>query len=374
MTIEPNRLFKASDYLGMCDPDMETHYELYDRVISVRLGTGVPMGTRGTIIGIMLGQTHLDTYYEVLFDHLQKNSLDAILLGGNNQLCRIKVRSYHLLNYSHSLRARSMSNNQQQRVTSTDNAWDRRLTDQPASARQAAPQQPTRILRRTSNETNSNSNAKSKQETIVPVTTTQEKPLLMDSILSSAKEQSGNAKMSASLLTDMSKLTQPVTENALLSQSVQNPVLAAPLSNEKRSTSQVASPTTNTVTTSTSTSMVDKTIVPSQVPSSASSSTDSLLMRAINDSRQLPTTEMHLIHNPPASILQQSWNNMSHSSALPSAMDLSTSDQQQSWKNIIEQAASSQSHPIDSFTTQQQQQAWASSSSTSQFQPPRTFV
>ncbi|CAF4688050.1 unnamed protein product, partial [Rotaria magnacalcarata] len=78
-------------------------------------GTGVPIGTRGTIIGVMLGQTHLDTYYEVLFDHLPKNSLDAILLGRNNQQCRIKVRSYHLLNYSHSLRTRSITNYQQQR-------------------------------------------------------------------------------------------------------------------------------------------------------------------------------------------------------------------------------------------------------------------
>ncbi|CAF0749442.1 unnamed protein product [Adineta steineri] len=113
-SFEPDRLFKASEFLGMCDPDIGTTFQLYDRVVNVRLGTGVPIGTRGTIIGIMHGQTNLDTYYEILFDNLPINSLEAILLGKNQQKCRIKVHSYHLLNYSHSLRVRS-NNYQHQR-------------------------------------------------------------------------------------------------------------------------------------------------------------------------------------------------------------------------------------------------------------------
>ena len=93
----------------MCDPDVETTFALYDRVVSVRLGTGVPIGTRGTIVGIMQGRLNLDTYYEILFDNLSSTSMEAILHGKNQQKCRIKVHSYHLLNYSHSLRGRSMN-------------------------------------------------------------------------------------------------------------------------------------------------------------------------------------------------------------------------------------------------------------------------
>jgi hypothetical protein len=75
------------------------------------------------VIGIMLGRTILDTYYEILFDNLPVNSLETILLGKHQQKSRIKVRSYHLLNYSHSLRMRSMNYHQQRSVPSV-NVWE----------------------------------------------------------------------------------------------------------------------------------------------------------------------------------------------------------------------------------------------------------
>lgn len=111
VSLEPRNLFRSSESLGMCEPEIGTVFELLDRVVNVRPGTGVPIGTRGTVVGIMHGATPLDAYYEILFDHLPETSLEAILLGKNRQACRIKVRSYHLLNYSHSLRLRSMNEN-----------------------------------------------------------------------------------------------------------------------------------------------------------------------------------------------------------------------------------------------------------------------
>ena len=226
IVIEANRLFKANESLGMCDPDMETRYELYDRVISVRLGTGVPVGTRGTIIGVLLGQTHLDTYYEVLFDHLPKNSLDAILLGGNNQPCRIKVRSYHLLNYSHSLRTRSMPTTQQQRSMPAENAWERRTVDQTmGTTRQGQVQQPTRILKRgssdntaaaTSTTTTTTITAKPKSET-ASTPSALEKPKSVDIILASAKEQSSTTKSPILPLIEKPTVSQVMTESAFLS-------------------------------------------------------------------------------------------------------------------------------------------------------------
>ncbi|CAF1146840.1 unnamed protein product [Rotaria sordida] len=116
VSFEPHYLFKANESFGMCDPDIRTTFSVFDRVVNVRLGTGVPIGTRGTVIGIMYGRTNLDTYYEVLFDNLPSNCLNTILLGKNQQKCRIKVHSYHLLNYSHSLRFRSMNYQHQQSV------------------------------------------------------------------------------------------------------------------------------------------------------------------------------------------------------------------------------------------------------------------
>lgn len=107
-------VFKTDELLGMCSPDPSTEFRLFDRVVSVRLGTGVPLGSHGTVVGIMHGQTDLDTYYEILFDNLPTNSLEAILLGKNQQKCRTKVHSYHLLNYTHSLRMRSIDYQPQQ--------------------------------------------------------------------------------------------------------------------------------------------------------------------------------------------------------------------------------------------------------------------
>jgi len=252
--IEPNRLFKSTESLGMCDPDMETHYELYDRVVTVRLGTGVPIGTRGTIIGVLAGQTHLDTYYEVLFDHLPKNSLDAILLGGSNQPCRIKVRSYHLLNYSHSLRARPAQPTQQ-RSMPAENVWERRTAEQStATTPSKQNSQPTKILKRgaSDNTTNTSTGAatttttKPKTESSTTTTNTEEKRKLVDLILASAKGQTPIPIMTKSPgpTTQKAVIIQPLTESALLasSQTLVNKAPEPIIPIVKESPSQIAAP------------------------------------------------------------------------------------------------------------------------------------
>ena len=134
VSLEPQNIFRSSESLGMCEPEMGTVFQLLDRVVNVRPGTGVPIGTRGTVVGIMHGATPLDAYYEILFDHLPETSLEAILLGKNQQACRTKVRSYHLLNYSHSLRLRSMNENYtQQKSTPHMNARQQPAVDTASS-------------------------------------------------------------------------------------------------------------------------------------------------------------------------------------------------------------------------------------------------
>ena len=126
----------------------------------------------------MLGRTILDTYYEILFDNLPANSLETILLGKNQQKCRIKVRSYHLINYSHSLRTRSANYHHQRSVPSVHVSEQRALEQTPASSSRQhqqhhhQQQQPnTRILSRNSDDNNKATKPKS-----APALKTHERP------------------------------------------------------------------------------------------------------------------------------------------------------------------------------------------------------
>lgn len=327
----------------MCDPDTDTHYELYDRVVSVRLGTGVPVGTRGTIIGVMLGQTHLDTYYDVLFDNLPKNSLEAILLVGSNQQCRIKVRSYHLLNYSHSLRTRSVTNyqQQQQRTGPGENAWERRSADQATTSRQVPAQQqqqPTRILKRGTTE--NTSTTKAKPDAAAP-TSTQEKPKLVDIILASAKEQTPKAKSATPASIEKSALPHALTESALLSQSqTRTPVSQAPV--VKAPEPAKASPTVQSHV------PVAKEMASPQPAFSTHPSIESLFLRAIQDSKQIQNPEPHSFLSQ-ATAAQQSWNNTSSpSSMLSRAMETSPFNQE-SWGNMSRQTMPSHPPSVEPF-------------------------
>ena len=49
------RLLQPSEYLGSVPPDSDAIFELFDRVINVKLNLAVPFGLRGTVIGIHQG-------------------------------------------------------------------------------------------------------------------------------------------------------------------------------------------------------------------------------------------------------------------------------------------------------------------------------
>ncbi|CAM4780021.1 unnamed protein product [Rotaria magnacalcarata] len=338
ISLEPSRIFKPSESCGMCDSDIETRYDLYDRVITVRLGTGVPIGTRGTIIGVMLGQTHLDTYYEVLFDHLPKNSLDAILLGRNNQQCRIKVRSYHLLNYSHSLRTRSITNYQQQRSAPGENVRDKRSSEQSSTPRQTQGQQqqqqqqqqqtPTRILKRTTN------------DNTTTTASTQEKPNFIETTTTPIQEQQTKRNPASSTSTEKSTLPQATaTNSSLASQSQTSSVLQSP-SVEKLPKPEVIFSSQNTALPIFSDARVSVPI------SSTNSKTDSLLSRAIQASKQMPNP-LEQKQNTQSNIVQQQvWD------AIPPPIVQQKSNDLPSF---IQQA--SRTIPTTSMPNQQQQQS-----------------
>ena len=365
ISVEVNRLFKPNESFGMCDSDVETVHDLYDRVATVRLGTGVPLGTRGTIIGIMIGETHLDTFYEVLFDHLPKNSLDAILLGGNNQACRIKVRSYHLLNYSHSLRVRSTANYQQSKSAPNENVWEKRLTEQSTNSKQIQnqnnnnqqpQQQPTRILKRGANETNPTTTAPTPTPKSAPPISTQEKPNILEMLNNAAKEQRAAAAAKSSATTSVEKpvVSQPVLPNIAM---IPTQIMT------KVSVPERVIPPSNPIP-------VHVTETTTQLPSFSNNpaSFNSLLSRAIEESTQLrdqppkqpqQQQQQQLMNQsvwdsapmPSLPVLQQKPNDMPISFQQPwENHSTSTIAPQQSQPTIVNQFASSSSawEPIPS--------------------------
>ena len=57
MQVRPHLLFKPNLSQGSSLPDPETIFHLFDRVVNVRDGFSVPLGLRGTVIGIQVGVT-----------------------------------------------------------------------------------------------------------------------------------------------------------------------------------------------------------------------------------------------------------------------------------------------------------------------------
>ena len=334
----------------MCESDLETGYALYDRVITVRLGAGVPLGTRGTIIGIMVGRTHLDTYYEVLFDYLPKNSLDSVLLGKNNQQIRIKVRSYHLLNYSHSLRAHSTYNYQQQRSIPTENVWEKRLLEQSSVSRQIQGQQqqqqhPTRILKRTSNDTDSATTAKSASS----ATSTQEKLNFVEAKSSLVREQSSTADSTRSVATEKAALSQSTATNISLGLSPQKASLPSTL-NKKFSESEINSLSTTTPSPAATVRKAPVTAFPTNLRS------DSLLLRAIEESKQIPNLVQQRSNTQP-SLDQQQWDptlSTQLAMAPKKRNDMSTSGYQSSNTMPASSIEAQQPEPTDSVVSHHQ--------------------
>ena len=68
MQLKPHLIFKPILFKGSGAPDQEAEYRLYDRVVNVREGFSVPLGLRGTVIGVLKAARAEDFGIEVLFD------------------------------------------------------------------------------------------------------------------------------------------------------------------------------------------------------------------------------------------------------------------------------------------------------------------
>ena len=65
--VKPYLLFKPTEQFGKLTPDPETDFYLLDRVVNVQNGTTVPVGLRGTVIGIHQGKNGFWSYNSEYF-------------------------------------------------------------------------------------------------------------------------------------------------------------------------------------------------------------------------------------------------------------------------------------------------------------------
>ncbi|XP_015268972.1 PREDICTED: 5'-3' exoribonuclease 1 [Gekko japonicus] len=68
VTVKPHLLYRPLEQQHGTIPDRDAEYRLFDRVVNVRESFSVPIGLRGTIIGIKGASRESDVLYEVLFD------------------------------------------------------------------------------------------------------------------------------------------------------------------------------------------------------------------------------------------------------------------------------------------------------------------
>ncbi|XP_036099817.1 5'-3' exoribonuclease 1 isoform X3 [Molossus molossus] len=68
VTVKPHLLYRPLEQQHGVIPDRDAEFHLFDRVVNVRENFSVPVGLRGTIIGIKGANREADVLFEVLFD------------------------------------------------------------------------------------------------------------------------------------------------------------------------------------------------------------------------------------------------------------------------------------------------------------------
>lgn len=68
MQVKPHLLYKPSLHIGNFPPDATVQHKMYDRVVCVRESFTVPLGYKGTIIGVQRAEKLCDYMFDVVFD------------------------------------------------------------------------------------------------------------------------------------------------------------------------------------------------------------------------------------------------------------------------------------------------------------------
>ncbi|PSN30434.1 5'-3' exoribonuclease 1, partial [Blattella germanica] len=68
MQVKPHLLYKPGIQMGNIPPDPQVVHRLFDRIVNVRESYTVPLGLKGTIVGIHRSDNDADLMYDVVFD------------------------------------------------------------------------------------------------------------------------------------------------------------------------------------------------------------------------------------------------------------------------------------------------------------------
>ncbi|XP_041751863.2 5'-3' exoribonuclease 1 isoform X3 [Coregonus clupeaformis] len=97
VTVKPHLLFRPLEQQHGVVPDPDAEYHLFDRVVNVRESFSVPLGLRGTIIGIKGSDREAEVLYEVVFDEEFAGGLNIRCASGRGY----RLPPCALINLSH---------------------------------------------------------------------------------------------------------------------------------------------------------------------------------------------------------------------------------------------------------------------------------
>lgn len=100
-TYAPQELFNPFLCKGLIQADPTTQFNLFDRVINVNPSSCVPLGLKGTIIGISADEKESDIIYEIVFDKEFFGGLTLSCSPGKGY----RLPGHYLINITHGLKA-----------------------------------------------------------------------------------------------------------------------------------------------------------------------------------------------------------------------------------------------------------------------------
>nr|XP_023476815.1 5'-3' exoribonuclease 1 isoform X1 [Equus caballus] len=103
VTVKPHLLYRPLEQQHGVIPDRDAEFRLFDRVVNVRENFSVPVGLRGTIIGIKGANREADVLFEVLFDEEFPGGLTIRCSPGRGY----RLPTSALVNLSHGSRSES---------------------------------------------------------------------------------------------------------------------------------------------------------------------------------------------------------------------------------------------------------------------------
>ncbi|OAD52342.1 5'-3' exoribonuclease 1 [Eufriesea mexicana] len=101
MQVQPYLLYTPSLYIRNLPPDPKTQTQLLDRICCTKDNFTVPLGYKGTVIGIQKAARVLDTMYTILFD---KPIIDGFSINGSSECRAYRLAAFDFINISYGQR------------------------------------------------------------------------------------------------------------------------------------------------------------------------------------------------------------------------------------------------------------------------------